>query len=148
VKVRPKLNLKLHQTNLFPPREFRRITAGLLMSGRRDIAACSIQLHTACLAIRPRRYGCRELPVLGISLCDRIDCEGAFRSWLVRIAIDEALAILHGSISSSIGATGRCRKQHSAARPSEIGAIIAILVSNCAASGIKLSSRNHKRVIP
>jgi Sigma-70 region 2 len=24
------------------------------------------------------------------------DCEGAFRSWLVRIAIDEALAILHG----------------------------------------------------
>jgi DNA-directed RNA polymerase specialized sigma24 family protein len=25
------------------------------------------------------------------------DCEGAFRSWLVRIAIDEALAILHGS---------------------------------------------------
>jgi DNA-directed RNA polymerase specialized sigma24 family protein len=23
------------------------------------------------------------------------DCEGAFRSWLVRIAIDEALAILH-----------------------------------------------------
>jgi DNA-directed RNA polymerase specialized sigma24 family protein len=25
------------------------------------------------------------------------DCEGAFRSWLVRIAIDEALAILHRS---------------------------------------------------
>ena len=25
-----------------------------------------------------------------------LDCEGAFRSWLVRIAIDEALAILHG----------------------------------------------------
>ena len=25
------------------------------------------------------------------------DCEGAFRSWLVRLAIDEALAILHGS---------------------------------------------------
>jgi Sigma-70 region 2 len=24
------------------------------------------------------------------------DCEGAFRSWLVRIAIDEALAMLHG----------------------------------------------------
>jgi hypothetical protein len=24
------------------------------------------------------------------------DCEGAFRSWLVRLAIDEALAILHG----------------------------------------------------
>jgi hypothetical protein len=24
------------------------------------------------------------------------DCEGAFRSWLVRIAIDQALAILHG----------------------------------------------------
>ena len=24
------------------------------------------------------------------------DCDGAFRSWLVRIAIDEALAILHG----------------------------------------------------
>jgi DNA-directed RNA polymerase specialized sigma24 family protein len=24
------------------------------------------------------------------------DCEGAFRSWLVRIAVDQALAILHG----------------------------------------------------
>jgi hypothetical protein len=24
------------------------------------------------------------------------DCEGAFRSWLVRLAIDESLAILHG----------------------------------------------------
>lgn len=24
------------------------------------------------------------------------DCEGAFRSWLVRLAIDEALTILHG----------------------------------------------------
>ena len=24
------------------------------------------------------------------------DCDGAFRTWLVRIAIDEALAILHG----------------------------------------------------
>ena len=24
------------------------------------------------------------------------DCEGAFRSWLVRLAIDEALEILHG----------------------------------------------------
>ena len=27
------------------------------------------------------------------------DCEGAFRSWLVRIAIDEALAIRHGRSS-------------------------------------------------
>jgi DNA-directed RNA polymerase specialized sigma24 family protein len=24
------------------------------------------------------------------------DCEGAFRSWLVRLAMDEALALLHG----------------------------------------------------
>jgi len=24
------------------------------------------------------------------------DCEGAFRSWLIRVVIDEALAILHG----------------------------------------------------
>lgn len=28
------------------------------------------------------------------------DCEGAFRSWLVRLAIDEALAILHGRTTS------------------------------------------------
>ena len=27
------------------------------------------------------------------------DCEGDFRSWLVRLAIDEALAILHGTTS-------------------------------------------------
>jgi len=26
------------------------------------------------------------------------DCEGAFRSWLVRLALDESLAILHGRI--------------------------------------------------
>ena len=32
-------------------------------------------------------------------LVTAFDCEGAFRSWLVRIAIDQALAILHGRSS-------------------------------------------------
>jgi hypothetical protein len=65
---------------------------------RRDIAACSILSHTACLAILTK-------PILLWTNClfsasNRVtafDREGAFRSWLVRIAIDEALAILHGS---------------------------------------------------
>jgi DNA-directed RNA polymerase specialized sigma24 family protein len=39
-----------------------------------------------------------------------VDCEGAFRSWLVRIAFDEALAMLHGKNVSEhrreLGAAG------------------------------------------
>jgi hypothetical protein len=31
------------------------------------------------------------------------DCEGAFRAWLVRLAIDEALAILHATRAKNVG---------------------------------------------
>jgi hypothetical protein len=36
------------------------------------------------------------------------ECEGAFRSWLVRSVIDEALAIIQGRPIPGHGATGSC----------------------------------------
>ena len=41
------------------------------------------------------------------------DCEGAFRCWLVRSAIDEALAIIHRRTIPGHGATGSCARQDS-----------------------------------
>jgi hypothetical protein len=39
------------------------------------------------------------------------ECGGAFRSWLVRSAIDEALAIIHGRPIHGHGPTGSCARQ-------------------------------------
>jgi hypothetical protein len=50
------------------------------------------------------------------------DCEGAFRSWLVRIALDQALAILHGR---------SIREHRRDWSPQEQGKSVALMVMKC-----------------
>jgi hypothetical protein len=96
VKVRSKLNLKLHSHEAIPVSRVsgdnRRSSYVRAWRYRRLLH--SVAQHVlgnpdgADIAIENCLFSAsRHVPVF--------DCEGAFRSWLVRLAIDEALAILH-----------------------------------------------------
>lgn len=77
--MRPRLNLELMSFTF----------------GQRDIAAGGILSPPACSAIAvDNSLWSAARHVMAF------DCEGAFRSCLVRLAIDESLAILHGRTTS------------------------------------------------
>jgi DNA-directed RNA polymerase specialized sigma24 family protein len=100
-KVRPTLNLKLQLNEAVPLEQAsadKRMTFYVRASRYRRL------LHS----VAHRVLGNPDRADIAVENClfsasHRVtvfDCEGAFRSWLVRIAIDEALAILHGTSSS------------------------------------------------
>jgi len=98
VKVRPKLNLKLHSDEPIPAS---RVSADNRRSSYVRASRYRRLLHSVAHRVlgNPDRADMAvENCLFSASHCVTVfDCEGAFRSWLVRIAIDEALAILHGS---------------------------------------------------
>jgi DNA-directed RNA polymerase specialized sigma24 family protein len=98
VKVRPKLNLKLYSHERIPPS---RASA----DKRRSSYIRASQYRRLLHSVAHRVLGNPDRADIAVENClfsasnraTAFDCEGAFRSWLVRLAIDEALAILHGS---------------------------------------------------
>jgi len=97
VKVRPKLNLKLYSHESIPAP---RVSA----DNRRSSYVRASRYRRLLHSVAHRVLGNPDKAAIAVDNClfsasNRVtafDCEGAFRSWLVRIAIDEALAILHG----------------------------------------------------
>jgi len=96
--VRPTVNLKLHSHEAIP---VSRVSA----DNRRSSYVRASRYRRLLRSIAHRVLGNPDRAAIAVENClfsasNRVtvfDCEGAFRSWLVRIAIDEALAILHGS---------------------------------------------------
>ena len=97
MKVRPTLHLKLHSQEAIP---VSRISA----DNRRPSYVRASRYRRLLHSVAHRVLGNPERADIAVHNClysasrhaTAFDCEGAFRSWLVRIAIDEALAILHG----------------------------------------------------
>ena len=98
MKVRSTLNLKLHSHEAIPPS---RVSA----DSRRSSYVRASRYRRLLHSVAHRVLGNPDLADIAVENClfsasNRVtafDCEGAFRSWLVRIAIDEALALLRGS---------------------------------------------------
>ena len=81
------------------------------MFGTRDIAACSTSVAYRVLGDSDRADLAVENCLLPAFRDVRaFECEGAFRSWLLRSAIEEALAIIHGRPIPGHGATGGCAR--------------------------------------
>jgi DNA-directed RNA polymerase specialized sigma24 family protein len=95
--VRSTLNLKLHSQEAIP---VSRVSADNRGSSYVRASRYRRLLHS----VAHRVLGNPDRADVAVENClfsashrvTAFDCEGAFRSWLVRIAIDEALAILHG----------------------------------------------------
>src|SRR5260221_6818065 len=92
-----KLTLSLNRTNHFPAS---RVSA----DNRRSSYVRSSRYRRLLHSVAHRVLGNPDRADIAVENClfsashrvTAFDCEGAFRSWLVRLAIDEALAILHG----------------------------------------------------
>jgi hypothetical protein len=97
VKVRPTLNLKLHSQEAIP---VSRVSADT----RRSSYVRASRYRRLLNFVAHRVLGNPDRADIAVENClfsasqlvTAFDCEGAFRSWLVRLVIDEALAILHG----------------------------------------------------
>ena len=91
------MNLKLHSHEVIP---VSRVSAD---NRRSSYVRASRYRHLLHFVAR-RVLGSPDRADIAVENClfsasrhiTTFDCEGAFRSWLVRLAIDEALAILHG----------------------------------------------------
>jgi DNA-directed RNA polymerase specialized sigma24 family protein len=98
VKARSTLNLKLHSDEAIPAS---RVSADNRGSSYIRASRYRRLLHSVAHRVlgNPDRahIAVRNCLFSASNRVTAFDCEGAFRSWLVRIAIDEALAILHGS---------------------------------------------------
>ena len=98
MKVRPKLNLNPHSHEPIPAS---RVSA----ANRRSSYVRASRYRRLLHSVAHRVLGNPDRADIAVDNClfsasnraTAFDGEGAFRSWLVRIAIDEALAILHGS---------------------------------------------------
>jgi DNA-directed RNA polymerase specialized sigma24 family protein len=98
VKVRSTLNLKLHSHEPIPASIFS-------ADNRRSFYLRASRYRRLLHSVAHRVLGNPDQADIAVENClfsashrvTAFDCEGAFRSWLVRLAIDEALAILHGS---------------------------------------------------
>jgi DNA-directed RNA polymerase specialized sigma24 family protein len=96
VKVRSTLNLKLHSDEAIP-------VSRVWVDNRRSYVRAS-RYRRLLHSLAHRVLGNPDRADIAVENClfsashrvTAFDCEGAFRSWLVRIAIDEALVILHG----------------------------------------------------
>jgi DNA-directed RNA polymerase specialized sigma24 family protein len=97
VKARSTLNLKLHSDEAIPAS---RVSADNRGSSYIRASRYRRLLHSVAHRVlgNPDRahIAVRNCLFSASNRVTAFDCEGAFRSWLVRIAIDEALAILHG----------------------------------------------------
>jgi DNA-directed RNA polymerase specialized sigma24 family protein len=97
VKVRSTLNVKLHWYKAIP-------VSRVLADNRRSSYARASRYRRLLHSVAQRVLGNPDRADIAVENClfsashhvPEFDCEGAFRSWLVRLAIDEALAILHG----------------------------------------------------
>ncbi len=97
MKVRSTLNLKLHSDEAIP-------VSRVLADNRRSSYVRASRYRPLLQSVADRVLDNPEGAAIAVENClfsaslhvPAFDCEGAFRSWLVRIAIDEALAILHG----------------------------------------------------
>jgi DNA-directed RNA polymerase specialized sigma24 family protein len=97
VRERSTLNLKVHPHETIP---VSRVSADNRRSSYVRASRYRRLLHFVALRVlgNPDRADIAVENCL-FSAAHRVtafDCEGAFRGWLVRIAIDQALAILHG----------------------------------------------------
>jgi DNA-directed RNA polymerase specialized sigma24 family protein len=95
VKVRSTLNLKLHSHEAIP-------VSGASVDNCGSFYARASRYRSLLDFVAHRVLGNPDRAAIAVENClfsasrraTAFDCEGAFRSWLVRIAIDEALAIL------------------------------------------------------
>jgi DNA-directed RNA polymerase specialized sigma24 family protein len=91
------MNLKLHSHEVIP---VSRVSA----DNRRSSYVRASRYRRLLHLVADRVLGNSDRADIAVENClysasrraRAFDCEGAFRSWLVRLAIDEALAILHG----------------------------------------------------
>ena len=98
MKVRSKLNLKLHSDEPIP-------ASRISVDNRRSSYVRAARYRRLLHSVAHRVLGNSDRAHIAVQNClfsashcvTAFACEGAFRSWLVRLAIDEALAILHGS---------------------------------------------------
>jgi len=97
VKARSTLILKLHAHEAIP-------VSTVSADNRRSSYVQASRYRRLLHSVAHRVLGNPDRADIAVENClfsashrvTAFDCEGAFRSWLVRIAIDEALAILHG----------------------------------------------------
>jgi DNA-directed RNA polymerase specialized sigma24 family protein len=95
--VRSTLNLKLHSHEATP-------VSRVLADNRRSSYVRASRYRALLHFVADRVLDNPDRAAIAVENCllsasrhvPAFDCEGAFRSWLVRLAIDEALAILHG----------------------------------------------------
>ena len=95
--MRSTLNLKLHSHEAIP-------VSRVLADNRRSSYVRASRYRRLLHFVAQRVLGNPDRADIAVENClfsasrhvPAFDCEGAFRSWLVRLAIDEALAILHG----------------------------------------------------
>jgi DNA-directed RNA polymerase specialized sigma24 family protein len=95
--VRSTLNLRLHSQEAFP---VSRVSA----DNRRSSYVRASRYRPLLNFVADRVLDNPDRAAIAVENCllsasrrvPAFDCEGTFRSWLVRLAIDEALAILHG----------------------------------------------------
>jgi len=97
--VRSTLNFELHSHEASP-------VSGVLADNRRSSHVRASRYRRLLHFVVRRVLDNPDRAAIAIENClfsasrhvPAFDCEGAFRSWLVRLALDEALAVLHGRI--------------------------------------------------
>jgi len=95
--VRSTLKLKPHSHEAIP-------VSRVLADNHRSSYARASRYRRLLHSVAHRVLGNPDRAAIAVENClfsasrhaPAFGCEGAFRSWLVRLAIDEALAILHG----------------------------------------------------
>jgi DNA-directed RNA polymerase specialized sigma24 family protein len=99
MKVRSTLNLELHSHEASP-------VSRVLADNRRSSYVRASRYRRLLHFVARRVLDNPDRAAIAVENClfsasrhvPAFECEGAFRSWLVRLALDEALAILHGRI--------------------------------------------------